>query len=91
MYLFITILLIVMCLGGIIYINRIKSKYKNDDSSLKEDIVNYFKEHRAYSLDSGIEIKDLPTDIAKSPYLLLMVKDKTLSFGKGKYYLNINK
>ncbi len=89
MYLFIKILVTIICIGGAIYIIIMNNKYKNDNSSSKDDIINYFKEQNAISLDSGIKIKDLPTFIAKSPYILLMVKDKTLIFKKGKYYLNM--
>ena len=67
---------------------RMNEKYKNDNSTTKEEIINYFKEQQANSVESGIKTKDLPIEIAKNPYLLMMVKDKTLVFKKGKYYLN---
>lgn len=54
----------------------------------KEDIIKYFEDNNAISVETGIKTKDLPEDIAKSPYRLLMVQDKTLAFKKGKYYLN---
>lgn len=91
MYLFIKILVVVVCAGGILYMIRMNNKYKNDNSSSKEDIINYFKEQQATSVENGIKTKDLPIFIAKSPYRLMMVKDKTLIFEKGKYYLNSNK
>ena len=91
MYLWIKILVIGLALSGVFYMIRMHNKYENDNSTTKEDIVNYFKEHQATSLDNGIETKNLPKDIAKNPYLLMMVKDKTLAFKKGKYYLNTNK
>lgn len=65
----------------------IKNKYKNDISSSKEDIIKYFKDNNAINVENGIKTKELPKDIAKNPYLLMMVQDKTLSFKKGKYYL----
>ena len=40
------------------------------------------------SFEKGIKTKDLPKEISKNPYLLIMVQDKTLTFQKGKYYLN---
>ena len=89
MYILIKFLVIVLCVSGVFYIIRMNNKYKNDTSNSKEDIVNYFKEQEATSLENGIKIKDLPIFIAKNPYLLMMVKDKTLEFKKGKYYLNI--
>jgi len=67
------------------------NKYKNDTSSSKEDIIKYFEDNNATSLENGIKTKDLPESIAKNPYRLMMVKDKTLEFKKGKYYLNKNK
>lgn len=91
MYLFIRILVIVLCISGILYFIWMNGKYKNDTSTSKEDIVNYFRAQKATSLENGIRIKDLPIDIAKNPYLLLMVKGKTLVFKQGKYYLNLDK
>lgn len=88
MYLFIKILVIIVCVSGALYMIRMNSKYKNDTSTSKEDIIKYFKDNNAINLENGIKIKELPKDIAKNPYLLMMVQDKTLSFKKGKYYLN---
>ncbi len=88
MYTFIRILLVAICLSGILYMIKMNNKYRNDTSSTKEDIINYFKEKNATSLENGISIKELPRDISKNPYLLMMVKDETLVFKKGKYYLN---
>lgn len=65
-----------------------KQKYINNSSSTKEDIIKYFKDNSITNLENGIKIKNLPKEIAKNPYLLLMVQDKTLVFEKGKYYLN---
>lgn len=91
MYLFIEILVVALCIGGVIYINGMNNKYKSDNTGSIEEIVNYFKEKQATSLESGIKIKDLPESISKNSFLLLMVKDKTLIFKKGKYYLNLDK
>lgn len=91
MYLFIKILIVVLCISGVLYMVRMNNKYKNDTSSSKKDIIKYFEENNATSLEKGIKTKDLPTSIAKNPFLLMMIKDKTLEFKKGKYYLNINK
>lgn len=88
MYTFIKLLVPFIALGGIIYIFSMKKKYQNDSSSTKEDIIKYFQENRAIDYENGIRVKDLPIDISKNPYLLLMVQDKTLIFKKGKYYLN---
>ncbi len=88
MYLLIKVFIIVFCVGGVSYLIFMNTKYKKDTLTSKEDILNYFKEHHATSIENGIKIKDLPTHIAKNPYLLMMVKDKTLVFKKGKYYLN---
>lgn len=88
MYLFIKILVIVVCVSGVLYMIRMNNKYKNDTSTSKEDIIKYFKDNNAINLENGIKTKELPKDIAKNPYLLMMVQDKTLSFKKGKYYLN---
>lgn len=91
MYLFVKILIIVICLIGILYMVRINTKYKNNNKTGKEDIINYFAKKNATSIENGIKTKDLPIFIAKSPYRLLMVKDGTLAFKKGKYYLNSKK
>ena len=76
------------CIVGIIYINLQKNKYKNDKSNTKEEIINYFKDRNAISLDTGIKVKELPKEILNNPNLLFMVKDKILKLEKGKYFLN---
>lgn len=91
MYKVIKILIIVCSLGGIIYLIKMNKTYQKDDSNTKEKIINYFKEKEATNLEKGIKTKDLPKDIAKDPFLLMMVQDKTLIFKKGKYYLNTDK
>ncbi len=91
MYSIIMAIVIIFCLSGILYIIKEKSSYKNDNTSTKEEIINYFKEQKATNIENGIKTKDLPDFIAKSSYRLLMVQDKTLIFKKGKYYLNTNK
>ena len=89
MYEILKILILIICIGGIIYIVLMKNKYKNDTkNSSKEDIIKYFQDNNITSLENGIKTKDLPKEIAKNPYLLMMVQDKTLIFQKGKYYLN---
>lgn len=88
MYNILRVILPIICLAGIIYMIRMNNKYKNDTSSTKEDIIKYFEDNKAINLENGIKTKDLPTSIAKNPYRLMMVKDKTLIFEKGKYYLN---
>lgn len=87
MYLLIKISFILIALFGIIYLLHIKNKYNKDDKS-KEEIIEYFKDNKAFSVENGISVKELPNFISKKPYLLMMVKDKTLVFKKGKYYLN---
>lgn len=82
------IVLPIICIIGILYMIFMKSKYKNNVSSSKEEIIKYFKDNNITSLESGITTKKLPKEIAKDPYLLMMVQDKTLTFKKGKYYLN---
>lgn len=89
MYLFVRIVVILICLSGIFYVVKVNKKYQGDSSG-REEIVKYFKDQGAVALDRGIKIKDLPMEIAKSNYLLLMVKDKTLIFKNGKYYLNVD-
>lgn len=88
MYKILKIVLPIICVLGMIYMISMKNKYKNDTSSSKEDIIKYFKDNQITSLENGIKTKDLPKEIAKNPYLLMMVQDKTLTFKKGKYYLN---
>ena len=82
------ILVLIICIVGIIYIILLKNKYQNDTSFTKENIIKYFKDNNITSLERGIKPKDLPRKIIKNPYLLMMVQDNTLSFKKGKYYLN---
>ncbi len=89
MFQILKIIIPIICVVGIIYIILIKNKYQNDKASLlKENIIKYFQDNNITSLETGIKTKDLPKEIAKNPYLLMMVQDKTLIFKKGKYYLN---
>lgn len=89
MYKIIVILLVVICLFGIMYMNKLKKNYES--STNKEDIIKYFKERGAISVEAGIKTKDLPKEISKNPDLLMMVKDGTLKFEKFKYFLNQDK
>ncbi len=89
MYKIIVFLLSLICLFGIIYMNRLKKNYEN--SSSREDIIKYFKDKNAISVETGIKTKDLPKEIAKNPDLLMMVKDGTLKYEKFKYFLNQDK
>ena len=89
MFEIVRIFVLVICVIGIIYIVLMKNKYRNDKASLtKEHIIKYFQDNEITSLEKGIKSKDLPKEIVKNPYLLMMVQDKTLTFKKGKYYLN---
>lgn len=89
MYKIISLILLVGCLLGICYINKLKKNYEK--SSNKEDIIKYFKEYGATNVETGIKTKDLPEFILKSPDRLLMVQDGTLKFEKFKYFLNQDK
>lgn len=88
MYEILKFVLLIICVVGIIYVILIKNKYKNDISSSKEDIIKYFKDNNITNFENGIKTRELPKEIAKNPYLLMMIQDKTLSFKRGKYYLN---
>ncbi len=88
MYEILSFVLPIVCIGGIIYITIVKNKYKNDSNTSKENIIKYFKDNNITNLENGIKTKDLPKEISKNPCLLMMVQDKTLTFKKGKYYLN---
>lgn len=91
MYTVIEVLILLCCLGSILYLTMMNRKYKNDTSASKKEIIDYFKEQKANSVESGIRTKDLPKELAKNPYLLMMVKDQILLFKKGKYFLNTEK
>lgn len=86
MYKIVGLLLVVLCLLGIYYMNKQKKNYQN--STYKKEILKYFEEMGATSVETGIKTKDLPKEIAKSPELLMMVQDGTLKFEKWKYFLN---
>lgn len=88
MYEILRVVLLIICIVGIIYMILMKNKYKNDTSSSKEDIIKYFNDNNITNFENGIKTRELPKEIAKNPYLLMMVQDKTLTFKKGKYYLN---
>lgn len=89
MFTMLKIIIPIVCVIGIIYIIIMKNKYKNDKTSLtKENIIKYFQDNDITSFEKGIKTKDLPKEISKNPYLLMMLQDKTLTFQKGKYYLN---
>lgn len=88
MYEILKVVLPIICILGIIYMVMMKNKYENDTTSSKEDIIKYFEDNNIKSLETGIKTKDLPKEMAKNPYLIMMVQDKTLTLKKGKYYLN---
>lgn len=90
MYSIIKVVIITLCLGGIIYLYMLNKKYKDDSSITKDEIVKYFKEQNAINPENGIKVKELPKNIIKNPYLLMMIKDNTLKFEKGRYYLSNN-
>ena len=77
-----------LCLCGILYFSKMRKS--QDASSSREEIINYFKEQKAFSVESGIKIKDLPEHIAKDENLIMMAGDKTMKFKKGKYFLNVD-
>ena len=87
MYEILKYFILLICIVGIIYIIFIRFK-NNTKSSSKEDIIKYFKDKDITSLEKGIKTKELPKEILKSPYLLMLVQDKTLIFQKGRYFLN---
>ena len=88
MFKILKIFVLILCIAGIIYIVLLKNKCKKEKALLsKENIIRYFQENNMTSLEKGIKAKDLPKEILKNPYLLMMVQDKTLTFQKGKYYL----
>lgn len=88
MYRILRFVLPILCVMGIVYMFFMKNKYKNDISLSKEEIIKYFEDNNITNLENGIKTKDLPKEIAKNLYSLMMVQDKTLKFKKGKYYLN---
>lgn len=89
MYKIIVLILVVFCLFGIYYMNKMKKN--SEGSSNKDEIIKYFKERGAIGVETGIKTKDLPKKIAKDPNLLMMVKNGTLRFEKFKYFLNQDK
>ena len=91
MYEVIKTIVILFALGGILYLFRLKSKYKSEGAVTRDEIIAYFKEKQANSIETGIRIKDLPLNISRSNYLMMLLKDNILSFKKGKYYLNDNR
>ena len=90
MYTVIKIIIVLFALVGVLYLYKLNKNYQNDGTSTKEEITKYFKEKGAINIETGIKPKDLPSNIIKNKYLMFMVKDKILSFEKGKYYLNNN-
>ena len=89
MFKLLKIVVLIICVLGIIYVILLKNKYKNNQSSFtKEKIIKYFQDNNITSFEKAIKAKGLPKEIIKNPYLLIMVQDKTLTFQKGKYFLN---
>ena len=91
MYDMIQYILPIICIVGIVFMVWMKRRYQNDTSSTKEDILQYFKDHHITNLETGVRTKELPKEILKNPYLLMLVQDHFLIFKKGKYYLAENK
>ncbi len=89
MYRIIEVIAVGLCLCGLLYFSKMRKSYGT--SSSREEIINYFKEQKAFSVETGIKIKDLPEHIAKDENLIMMAGDRTLKFKKGKYYLNADR
>lgn len=89
MYRMVEIVVIVLALLCGVQFMRMRKTSENDTAG-REAIIDYFKEQQAFSVETGIKIKDLPREIAESQNLLMMAADRTLKFKKGKYYLNVN-
>ncbi len=87
MFKILKIVALIICVLGIIYVILLENKYKNNQTS-KENLIKYFQDNNITSIEKAIKPKDLPKEIIKNPYLLIMVKDKTLTFKNGKYFLN---
>lgn len=43
MYSIVKVLIVVCCLGGVLYLFKMNMKYKNDNSRSKDEIIEYFK------------------------------------------------
>lgn len=88
MYRVIEIIVVCLCLlCSLSYFSKMRKSH--DASSSREEIINYFKEQKAFSVETGIKIKDLPDHIARDENLIMMAGDRTLKFKKGKYFLNV--
>ncbi len=89
MFKILKIVALIICILGIIYGILLKNKYKNNHTFFaKEKIIKYFQDNNITRFEKAIKPKDLPKEIIKNPYLLIMVQDKTLTFKNGKYFLN---
>lgn len=86
MYFDVEIILYVLCLIIIVlgFFGMLKqSKYKKDIETVNS-IIGYFKKEGK----NGVKPKDLPKKILKTGYITWMLKDKTIEYRDGKYYLN---
>lgn len=88
MYRLIEVIAVGLCLCGILYFGKMRKSH--EASSSREEIIRYFEEQKAFSVETGIKIKDLPEHIAKDENLIMMAGDRTLKFKKGKYFLNVD-
>lgn len=86
MYSSIRTILYVLCLVIIVLgiIGMVKQeKYKKDAETVKK-IIKYFKKEGK----NGVDPKKVPREILKTGYITWMLKDKTIVYKDGKYYLN---
>lgn len=91
MYNLIKFLVVVIALLGILYLFNLNKKGNTLKSQVNKDkIIKYFEEKRATSIESGITTKELPEDIRRDECLFMLLKEKTIVFKKGKYFLNKN-
>ena len=75
------VLCLIICFFGVIGIFK-EQKYKKDTETVQK-IVDYFKREGK----DGVEPKRLPQEILKTGYITWMLKDKTIEYKDGKYFL----
>mgnify|MGYP003306614565 CR=1 FL=1 len=86
MYSIVKTILYVLCLVIIVLgiIGMLKqNKYKKDTEAVN-NIISYFKK----AGKGGINPKDIPKEILKTGYITWMLKDRTIEYKDGKYYLS---
>ena len=87
-YRIVELVLLVWCIVGIIWIQAMKRKYRENGGAYRAEVIAYFKSRNAVNYATGIDNRDIPQEMRKNKFFNFLVQDKTLILERGRFYLN---